>query len=57
MQRKIDVTLRVHRDYFFRAYVNDIIIFNNILGENISHLHSGFQLVHMESVYRLRNPF
>ena len=45
--------MRVHR-IFFRVYVNDIIVFNQILEKHISHLHSVFQLL---DSYRINLSF
>ena len=43
VQKKIDVILRIYRE-FFRVYINDRIIFSHTLNEHISYLHSVFQL-------------
>ena len=42
VQRRIDAILRDFRD-FARVYVNDIVVFFNILEKHITHLHSMFQ--------------
>ena len=44
VQRKIDVILRIYRK-FVKTYVNDILIFSNILKKHIAHLHVVFQLL------------
>ena len=43
VQRQIDAFLQIYQ-IFARVYVNDIVIFNYILKNHISHLHVVFQL-------------
>ena len=49
VQRKIDVILRVYRE-FVKIYVNDIVIFNRILKKHIAHFHVVFQLLNFYDI-------
>ena len=44
VQRKIDVILRVYRE-FAKAYVDDIVVFSHTLKKHLAHLHIIFQLM------------